>query len=169
MARPTRKQLDKALRQRHTKPVGERSMARPTRKQLDKAFARLDAAFLAHLQTLGLREKDPESKASYLHVLNTPAGLLLVSIYDGAVFTRFEDLEQGTRFTATMGKHCNPHTGKWNFHYSTKTLESLQPENCVPDLAYWFEKLLEWDGKVDSRIKVPAVDQAVRAIEASSK
>lgn len=124
-------------------------------QQLEKAFDQLNAAFLNHLQTLDLRE-NPNSKSSYRWVLETPAGELMVSIHDGAVFTRFEDLDRANRFCASAGKHCNRYTGKWNFHYSTETKESLEPDNCVPDLAYWFGRLMDWDGTVDPRIKITA-------------
>ena len=128
---------------------------RPTARQLDKAFDLLDAAFLECLQEFGLRE-NPNSRSSHPWVLETPAGELLVSIHDGAVFTRFDDLERAKRFCASVGKECNRYSGKWNFHYSTESLESLEPRHCVPELKYWFTKLMEWDGTVDPRIRVPA-------------
>jgi hypothetical protein len=56
--------------------------------------------------------------------LDTPAGLLRLSVYDDWVATRFDDVALGKAFTATCGRTCNPFTGKWNFHYYNGTVLS---------------------------------------------
>jgi len=72
--------------------------------------------------------------------LDTPAGLLHISVNETWVATRFDDVALGRAFTDSCGRPCNPYSGKWNFHYS----ESLNPEIVVADLQFWFDKLMTW-------------------------
>ena len=72
--------------------------------------------------------------------LDTPAGLLHVSVYGNWVATRFDDVALGRAFTDSCGRPSNPYSGKWNFHYP----DSLSPEIVVSDLRFWFDHLMTW-------------------------
>jgi len=73
--------------------------------------------------------------------LDTPAGLLQISIYDSWVATRFDNLVLGKVFTSSCGRPCNPYSGKWNFHYP----KTLTPEVAISDLRFWFRFLMDWE------------------------
>lgn len=79
----------------------------------------------------------------YDYALDTPGGLLHVSVHDGWVVTRFEDVDQGTRFSESCGRSSNPYSGKWNFHYA----DTVSVKVVLADLRYWFGLLIEWEPK----------------------
>lgn len=76
---------------------------------------------------------------AYDYELDTPAGLLHVSVYPDWVATCFEDLERGTAFT---NGDSNKYTGKWNFHPNPEGL----PENLEEMVTYWIDRLMRWTG-----------------------
>ncbi|MDY0170386.1 MAG: hypothetical protein RBS80_27825 [Thermoguttaceae bacterium] len=76
----------------------------------------------------------------YDYALDTPAGMLHLSVYDTWVATRFDDVAMGRAFTASCGSSCNPYSGKWNFHFGS----GLDPELVVADLRFWFDHLMNW-------------------------
>lgn len=76
----------------------------------------------------------------YDHALDTPAGLLNVSVHDNWVATRFDDVAMGRAFSEAYDRACNPYSGKWNFHFP----DSLHPDAAIADLRYWFGLLMNW-------------------------
>lgn len=46
------------------------------------------------------------------HILETTFGTLQVTPYDNWIACCFKDVERA------RSMHCNPHSGKWNFHYN---------------------------------------------------
>jgi hypothetical protein len=77
----------------------------------------------------------------YDYELDTPAGLLHLSVHDGWLATRFDDVAMGTKFTESCGRPSNPFSGKWNFHYA----ESYAVEAILAELFYWFRLLMRWE------------------------
>ena len=77
----------------------------------------------------------------YDYALDTPAGLLHISVHEGWVATRFEDVDQGLAFTESCGRSSNPYSGKWNFHYT----DMLSINVILADLRYWFGLLMAWE------------------------
>ena len=110
-------------------------MPSPNTKPSLKARERFAEAVTKLLESLGVR---PGRFCDY--ELDTPAGLLQISVHSNWVATRFDDVALGRAFTESCGRCCNPCSGKWNFHY----FESLDPEVVVADLRYWFGLLISW-------------------------
>jgi hypothetical protein len=77
--------------------------------------------------------------------LNTPAGLLHLTVYDDWLATRFDDVGRGTAFTKTCGYSSNPFSGKWNFHFGDGTEGSLHPDKVIPQIDYYLDRLLHWE------------------------
>jgi hypothetical protein len=105
-------------------------------KRLVKAQERFNAAVSKLFESLGARPG-----RFYDLELDTPAGLLHLSVHGNWVATRFDDLTLGRAFTESCGRSCNPCSGKWNFHYA----DSHSPEIVLADLRYWFGLLMEWE------------------------
>ncbi len=106
-------------------------------KHLPKLQERFVAQVLAYLATKGA-----QPSRFYQLELQTPAGLLLLSIHESWIACRFEDVRLGRLFTACCGRHCNPYSGKWNFHYATD--ETLDPAMALADFRYYLDQLLGW-------------------------
>jgi hypothetical protein len=81
----------------------------------------------------------------YDHEMDTAAGLLHLSVHDNWLATRFDEVARGTAFTQTCRSPSNPYSGKWNFHFSPISVESLAPETVLPQLAYYFDALMRWE------------------------
>ncbi len=113
---------------------------RPTAKQLEKAQEIFKAAVTTYLDSIGARPS-----TFYNLELDTPAGLLRLSVYDDWVATRFDNVALGKAFTATCGRPCNPFSGKWNWHYFDGTIESLNPDAVILDLSFYIDWLLNWE------------------------
>ena len=109
-------------------------------KWLRKAQERFQDSVTIFIISLGARPAD-----FYDYVLETPAGLLHITVYADWVATRFEDVTRGTEFTKTCGRPCNPYSGKWNFHFADGTAAALVPEVVLPELDYCFDRLLHWE------------------------
>jgi hypothetical protein len=110
---------------------------RSTPRQLAKAQEQFKAAVTTYFVSLGARPG-----MFYEYELDTPAGLLHISIYEDWVACRFDDVARGTAFSEKCGHSCNPHTGKWNFHFGDGTAASLAPATVLPQLDYFFDCLL---------------------------
>jgi len=71
--------------------------------------------------------------------LQTKAGLLKLFLSEnhavglGTVFGRFDDPQAAKQLVA-----CNPHSGKWNFHY----FDGWCVESAILDFAYQLQKVL---------------------------
>jgi hypothetical protein len=111
-------------------------------KRLEKAEERFTAAVTKFILDLGARPG-----RFYDHELDTPAGLLHISIHESWLATRFDDVARGTAFTRTCGYTCNPYSGKWNFHFSGGTPQSLHPDRVLPQLKYYFDCLIAWESQ----------------------
>ena len=72
---------------------------RPSAKQLAKAQERFKTALTDYIISKGARPG-----RFYDHELDTPAGLLHVSVYGDWIATRFDDVEAGRRFTRTVAR-----------------------------------------------------------------
>ena len=107
-------------------------------KRLAKAQERFKAGLTEFIVSKGTRPSD-----FYDHEIDTPAGLLRISIHDNWIATRFDDVAEGRRFSSSIGVGCNPFSGKWNFHYSDD-VTSLDPEVVIADFGYFLERLLDW-------------------------
>ena len=112
---------------------------RPSAKQLAKAEERFKNAVTTYFVGLGVRPG-----RFYDYELDTPAGLLHISINGCWVATRFDDPKRGSVVTEAIGVRCNPYSGKWNHWYGLGTIDSLDPDTVIPNLAYYFDKLLAW-------------------------
>jgi hypothetical protein len=110
---------------------------RPSAKQLAKAEERFKVAATNYFIGLGVRPGH-----FYEYELDTPAGLLHISIYGCWVATRFDDPKRGSVVTKAIGVRCNPYSGKWNHWYADGTLAALDPDLVIPNLSYYFGKLL---------------------------
>ena len=72
-------------------------------------------------------------------VLNTKAGLLKLHPTEnqveglGTVFTRFDDPQSARQLVA-----CNPHSGKWNFHF----FSGWSVESALQEIAFQLSKVL---------------------------
>jgi hypothetical protein len=115
-------------------------MPRRITKRLLKAREKFIAAVTTYLESIGTRPG-----GFYDLELDTPAGLLNLSVYEDWVATRFEDVERAATITKAIGRPCNPYSGKWNFHYYDGTVESLNPDEVILDLSFFFDKLLNWE------------------------
>lgn len=113
---------------------------RPHPKRLAKAQEQFKAAVTTYLESIRVRPSQ-----FYDLELDTPAGLLRISVYDDWVATRFDDVARGKVFAAACGRPCNPFTGKWNFHYFNGTIESLNPDAVILDLSFYLDWLLNWE------------------------
>ena len=74
----------------------------------------------------------------YEYELDTPAGLLHLTVHDDWLATRFDDVARGTAFTKTCGCSSNPYSGKWNFHFGDGAASSLDPETVLRHLDFGF-------------------------------
>jgi hypothetical protein len=113
---------------------------RPHPKRLAKAQEEFKAAVTAYLESIGTRSSD-----FYDLELDTPAGLLRLTVYENWVATRFDDVKLATALTKKIGRPCNPYSGKWNFHYFDGTIESLNPDQVILDLSFYIDWLLNWE------------------------
>lgn len=82
-----------------------------------------------------LSDNAVKTKNLYHWELETKAGKLLIRVDKPkprakvlSVFTRFDDHEKA--FPLTYGE-SNPHSGKWNFHYTSKGFTADRLANCV--------------------------------------
>ena len=112
---------------------------RPSAKQLAKAQERFKTALTDYIISKGARPG-----RFYDHELDTPAGLLHVSVYGDWIATRFDDVEAGRRFTKIVVVGCNQYSGKWNFHFSTESVASLDPDAAIAHFGYYLDRLLNW-------------------------
>ena len=108
-------------------------------KRLLKAQERFQDAVTKLFESLGAR-----TGQCYDFDLDTPAGLLQVSVFDNWVATRFDDLALARAFTASCGIPCNPYSGKWNHHFTDDEIRSL---DSVAQLEYRFERLMSWEAE----------------------
>jgi len=115
---------------------------RKTSKRLVKAEERFVTAVTKFIMDLGARPG-----RFYDYELDTPAGLLHISVHDTWLATRFDDVALGTAFTKTCGCSCNRFSGKWNFHFGDGTADSLHPDRVLPQLRYYFETLMTWEAQ----------------------
>jgi len=111
-------------------------------KRLVKAEERFTAAVTKFITDLGARPG-----RFYDYELDTPAGLLHMSVHETWLATRFDDVAKGKAFTATCGTSSNPYSGKWNFHFGDGTADSLHPDRVFPQLRYYFETLMTWEAQ----------------------
>lgn len=110
---------------------------------LAKAQDKFKAAVTSYIVELGARPG-----GFYDYELDTPAGLLHLSVYDDWLATCFDDVARATAFTKTCRCPSNPYSGKWNFHFGSSSAESLAPEAVLPHLAYYFDALMRWEPAV---------------------
>ena len=114
-------------------------------KRRGKAEERFKAAVTRFIVDLGAR---PGS--SYGHELDTPAGLLRLSVHGTWLATRFDDVAKGKAFTASCGLSCNPYSGKWNFHFSDGRTDELDPDQVIPHLRFYFDRLMAREHELDA-------------------
>ena len=109
---------------------------RASAKQLLKAQDRFRAALIEYIISKGAR-----TGRFYDFEMDTPAGLLHLSVYGNWIATRFDDVALGRRFC-----DCNPFSGKWNFHFGFDgTVVSLDPEKAIAHFGSQLERLLAWE------------------------
>ena len=114
-------------------------MPRPNSQRFLKAQERFTKAVTKLFQSLGARPG-----RFYDSEMDTPAGLLHLTVYGNWVATRFDDVALGRAFTESCGCPCNPYSGKWNFHFFDGTAASLDPGVVLPHLNYFFDHLMAW-------------------------
>jgi len=112
---------------------------RPSAKQLVQARKRFKAALTNFVVSKGATQG-----SVYDHQLNTPAGLLHVSVYGTWIATRFDDVELGKRFTANLDNRCHSETGRWDYHYPGGSLASLDAEETMADFGDCLDRLMSW-------------------------
>jgi hypothetical protein len=114
------------------------TMPRRKSKRLLKLEERFKRNITEYLVSLGARPGH-----FYDYELDTPAGLLHLTVYENWVATRFDDVDLGRAFTEPTGCNVsNRYSGKWNFHFS----EGTTPEAAMPSLGFWLERLMKWNG-----------------------
>ncbi|MCA9124944.1 MAG: hypothetical protein H6822_06565 [Planctomycetaceae bacterium] len=109
-------------------------------KRLERAIDRFKEELTAFIESKGAT-----AGRFYEHKIETPAGLLHISINEGWIATRFEDVGAGNAFTKSCGVPCNPYSGKWNFHYPIDSVTSIDPRHVIADFGYYLGRLLEWE------------------------
>jgi len=102
-------------------------------KQLLKAQERFKAALNEFVVSKGARPGQ-----FYNYELDTPAGILHLSVYDDWIACRFDDVARGRVATEACGSSCNPYSGKWNFHFS----EGTAPDAVIAHFGYFLGRLL---------------------------
>ena len=93
-------------------------------------------------------------EGSHYHFeLDTEAGLLWVSIYDGEknIFCRFKDVDRAKAAIENSSRRLNRFSGKWNFHFRAST----SVEDCMQAFKYELEPLLKEE-------KVEKVEPVIR-------
>ena len=111
---------------------------RPSAKQLAKAHERFQSALTEYVVSKGAKPSK-----FYDHELDTPAGLLRISVHDSWIATRFDDVAAGKLFTESHHVPCNPYSGKWNFHFSNDPA-SLEPNAAIAHFGHYLDRLLNW-------------------------
>jgi len=111
-------------------------MTRRKSKRLLKIQERFKRIITEYFVSIGARPGH-----FYDYEMDTPAGLLHLTIYEDWVATRFDDVAHGVEFTSKVGNVCNKCSGKWNFHYP----EGSKPEEVLPGLGFWIERLMRWN------------------------
>jgi hypothetical protein len=94
--------------------------------KITKRAARWQAQFAktmtAYLAGVGAK---PNSYNPPEHTLLTRAGTLTVTVYENWLACRFLDIQHAKRYlgdrTKDRDSRLNPHSGKWNFHFTTGT------------------------------------------------
>jgi hypothetical protein len=119
---------------------------RPDSKRLAKAKERFNAALTDYIISKGA-----VPGRFYDYEIDTPAGLLYISVNDTWIATRFDDVEAGKAFTSTIGSRCNPYSGKWNFHFDASA-ESLEPKAVIAYFGHFFERLLNWQPDCETTV-----------------
>jgi hypothetical protein len=112
-------------------------------QRLLKAEERFKTAVTAYIVSLGARPG-----RCYDYELETPAGLLHLTVYDDWLATRFDDVGRGSAFTRTCGCSSNPFSGKWNFHFGAGGARSLHPDKVIPQFDYYLDRLLHWEAAI---------------------
>lgn len=112
---------------------------RPSAKHLVKAQERFKCSLTEFILGKGARKS-----SFYDFESDTPAGLLLITVYGDWIACRFDDDELGKPFSAKTGQPCNPFTGKWNHHYYDGTLASLEPAQAIASFGAKLDRLLSW-------------------------
>lgn len=135
---PSRLLLEFPFPRRKFRPVrGVPKSFRQKSKHPEKLRARFRDRVREYLASVGAREG-----RFYDLELPTPAGLLHLSVRDDWIACRFEDVSLGRLFTSSCGRHCNPHSGKWNFHFGTNS--SFDPEQALAEFRLFLDQLLNW-------------------------
>jgi len=124
----------------------------PRRSQLAKAHRTFRAAITEYIERMGA----VRIEGYYEYEMHTPAGRLLLSIGDGSLFTKFENLLLGRAFTASVDYPCNPFTGQWQFHHPDEP-DALAPSVVRVQLGYYFEELLAWKPDTSKVRDIPSV------------
>jgi hypothetical protein len=111
----------------------------PTTKKQLKVLQKFTAGIMKVLEEHGIEMEvrqdidpsDVESRFSAVGKAMTKYGLLDIHVHTNWIHTRF-DLPA---LAARGGLFSNPHSGKWNFHYSDETFGSdpTYMENCILD------------------------------------
>jgi hypothetical protein len=109
-------------------------------KRLLKAEERFKSAVTNFIVSLGARPG-----RFYEYELDTPVGLLHLTVYDNWLATRFEEVARGSAFTKTCGCSSNPYSGKWNFHFGDGTAGSLHPDSVLRHLDFYFDRIMHWE------------------------
>ena len=109
-------------------------------KRLLKAEERFKSAVTAYIVSFGACPG-----RFYEYELDTPAGLLHLTVYDDWLATRFDDVGLATAFTTTCGCSSNRYSGKWNFHFGDGTAGSLHPDRFIPQIDHYFGLLMHWE------------------------
>lgn len=99
------------------------------------------------LQELGalITQRDLQIPRTEL-VLNTPVGLLRITVYDRTIYSCFDDAKAGYEFTlACCWSVSNPHSGKWNMFFGSKSVASLRYAMGENSYIRFIQLLLRYD------------------------
>lgn len=99
-------------------------MGTTKQQRADAKFARVfTPAVCAHLEAAHATCVD--GKREYR--IDTRGGMLRVSVYETWIACRFEDVARAWSIEPhrRTGVNMNPHSGKWNHHYSTQADPAL--------------------------------------------
>lgn len=105
---------------------------RPMRKQERERFVKLATQLLLDLGA------EQSERCGYEFTIRTKVGLLNLLVTEntttgpGTIFTRFDDPEAARELV-----DCNEHSGKWNHHYFSETVEQ-----AIENLSFWLKKVV---------------------------
>jgi hypothetical protein len=116
-----------------------------SRNRKSKRRLQLEERFRAGA-TVCLENLGDQAGRFYKLELDTPAGLLRLSVYGDWIACRFDDVEFGKRFTHCCDPAGNPYSGKRNFINGISG--PFDPDQSLANFRNHLEQLMNWQTAV---------------------